>query len=131
MQASGFQPMAGIAGVIRFDKERLNIGAGMSLKTGVFIAPKTGTYTFLFTIVKNRYNLDFIDVYFRLNGTQIGYSLGSPALVSIPATLHSTLKLKRGDRIDVYKGMNGKLYECSNGYCHHFTGWLLEEDLEL
>jgi len=125
VQASGYQSMTGTAGVIRFDKDRLNIGAGMNWKTCVFTAP-------LFTIAKNRYHLDFIVVYFRLNGNQIGYSLSRLGLISTPATLHSTLKLIRGDRIDVYKGMNGKLYVCSNGYfCHHFTGWLLEEDLEL
>lgn len=91
-QASGYQSMTDTAGVIRFDKERLIIGAGMNLKTCVLTAPKTGTYTFLFTIVKNRYHLDFIDVYFLLiNGNQIGYSLASPGLISIPATLHSTL----------------------------------------
>ena len=43
VQASGYQSMTGVAGVIRFDIERVNIGAGMSLKTGVFAAPKTGT----------------------------------------------------------------------------------------
>jgi len=50
MQASGYQSMTGVAGVIRFDKERLNIGAGMNVKNGVFTAPKTGTYSLLLSL---------------------------------------------------------------------------------
>ncbi len=111
--------------------ERLNIGGGMNLKSGVFSAPKTGTYAFQFSIMKNGYNLDMLDIFLRLNGTRIGYSTVSPSLMAAPLTLQSTLKLKRGDRVDLQKSKNGRLTECPIGYCHHFTGWLLEEDLEI
>ena len=50
VQASGYQSMTGVAGVIRFDKERLNIGAGMNVKNCVFTAPKTGTYSLLLSL---------------------------------------------------------------------------------
>ena len=50
VQASGYQSMIGVAGVIRFDKERLNIVAGMNVKNGVFTAPKTGTYSLLLSL---------------------------------------------------------------------------------
>lgn len=131
MQAIGNQSIIGSNNVLRFDMERLNIGGGMNLKSGVFSAPKTGTYAFQFSIVKNGYNVDMLDIFLRLNGTRIGYSTVSPSLMAAPVTLQSTLKLKRGDRIDLQKGKNGGLSESSIGYCHHFTGWLLEENLEI
>ena len=48
-----FNQSVGGNGVILFYKERLNIGIGMNLKSGVFTAPKTGTYAFFFSILKN------------------------------------------------------------------------------
>ena len=44
-------------GVIRFNKERLNIGGAMNISTGVFTAPKTDMYHFSATIAKEGYSL--------------------------------------------------------------------------
>ena len=131
VQAFGNQSIVGRNNILRFDFERLNVGGGMNLKSGVFVAPKTGTYAFQFSILKNGYNLNSLDIFLRLNGTRIGYSAVSVTLMVVPTTMQSTLKLKRGDRIDLQKGKNGGLSEALHGYCHHFTGWLLEEDLEI
>ena len=130
VQASGRRSIPG-KNVILFDITRLNIGGGMSMKSGVFTAPKTGTYVFSFSVVKNAFNMDYMEVYLRLNGNAIGFSYISMSLMSTPATMQSTLTLKKGDRIDLLKGNNGNLAECSTGYCHHFSGWLLEEELEI
>ena len=42
-------------GVIRFNKERLNIGRAMDISTGVFTAPKTSMCHFSITIMKEGY----------------------------------------------------------------------------
>lgn len=103
----------------------------MNLKTGVFTAPKTGTFAFMFSVIISAIDIDFLDVYLRLNGTRLGYSTVSLVVMSITTALQATLKLKRGDRIDLQKSKKGKLAQCIVGYCHHFTGWMLEEDLEM
>ena len=130
VQAIGNQSVPG-NDVLRFDVARLNVGNGMNLKSGVFTAPKTGTYAFMFSVIKSAFDIDFLDVYLRLNGTRLGYSTVSHGVMSIPTALQATLKLKRGDRIDLQKSKKGKLVACYVGYCHHFTGWMLEEDLEI
>ena len=130
VQAFGNKSVGG-NGVLPFDMERLNIGGGMNLKSGVFTAPKNGTYTFHFSINKNGWQMELIEVYLRRNGMRIAYSTGGPGLWAIPITLQSTLNLKRGDRIDLQKSKNGGITECAFGYCHHFSGWMLEENLEI
>lgn len=106
----------------------------MNLKSGIFTAPKTGIYAFLFAIVKSGFHMDYVDVFFRLNGIRIGDSAGGPGFLAVPVSFPVTLKLKRGDRIDLQKSKNGKLADCApafSGYCHHFSGWLLEEKIEM
>ncbi len=104
----------------------------MNMTSGVFTAPKAGTYAFIFSILKNGYSYESLNVYLRRNGNRIGVSVAGVGLISIPTTQQSILKLKKGDRIDLQKGQGGQLSECfDREYCHHFSGWLLEEDLEL
>ena len=104
VQAFGNQSVSG-NGILRFEKERLNIGGGMNLKSGIFTAPKTGIYyAFLFAIVKSAFNVDYVSVFFRLNGIRIGDSAGGPGIFAVPVSFPVTLKLKRGDRIDLQKG---------------------------
>jgi len=121
-------------GVVLFNKERLNIGGGMNIKSGVFTAPKTGTYAFSFSILKNGFNAAPLYVYIRMftNSTRIGVAVAGAGLIATPITQQSILKLVKGDRIDLQKGPSGELSECLiRESCHHFSGWLLEEDLEL
>ncbi len=70
--------------------------------------------------------------------SQKGFGPGivSACPIAAAATMQSTLKLTKGDRVDVWKPKSGALGECviagGNGdaesLCHHFTGWLLGED---
>jgi len=118
-------------GVIRFNKERLNVGRAMDISTGVFTAPKTGIYHFSVTIMKDGFNLDIMVIYIRVNGIKIGVSSIGHTVAGAPATLHPTLKLKKGDRVDLWKdNKHGTLEYRTGDIFHHFSGWLLaEEDL--
>lgn len=115
-------------GVLTFDRVIANIGGGMNSKTGVFTAPRAGVYTFSFSIIKHPYKFDYLEVYLRLNGIRVGHSVAGSGVFAVPVTLHSVLRLKKSDRVDLWKS-HGELNTQCNGYCHHFTGSLMEEDL--
>ncbi len=115
-------------GVLLFDHQISNSGGGMNLKTGVFTAPKSGVYTFHFSITKNGYTYRVLEIALRLNGVRIGQSYAGTGFFGAPVTLQMTLKLKKGDRIDVWKNQGELQVECVSK-CHQFTGSLIEEDL--
>jgi len=125
VQRYGSLPVAA-NGVIRFNKDRLNMGGAMDISTGVFTAPKSGIYHFSVAILKEGYSLDPMWIYFRVNGIKIG---GSAVGAAAPATLHPILKLKKGDRVDLWKDNSyGTLEYRSGDLMHHFSGWLLQEE---
>ena len=120
-------------GVIRFNKERLNIGKARNPSTGVFTAPKNGIYYFSFSITKEGSSLpEIIHIYLRLNGNKIGLSPAGPGFFAASATIQSTLELKKGDRVDLWKAKGGTLAGSFDAEpLHHFTGWLLEAQEDL
>ncbi len=116
------------SGTILFDKVFLNIGNAMNTSKGVFTAPKTGIYHFSFSILREGANFVGLFVHLRLNGNKLGFVVSGDGPFASQSSMQSTLKLKKGDRIDVWKAQ-GAVHEKVNR-CNHFTGWLLEEYLE-
>ena len=99
----------------------------MNIGTGVFKAPKAGTYYFAFSGMKTNQAIHST-IEFRLNGNRIGSSFfGSTINTWTAGSLHANLKLKTGDEITLQLNA-GPLYDDGNIYTH-FTGILLEEDL--
>ena len=99
----------------------------MNIGTGIFKAPKAGTYSFDFSFTKTTSTADtFFE--FQLNGSKIGINFaGYGTNLLLSNSIQATLKLKVGDEISlVLKG--GGLHDNTN-YLTHFTGILLEEDL--
>ena len=120
---------------IPWELAQLNIGNAINLETGVFTAPKEGVYQFHFSgisFIRNHFQITL-----RLNGVRVGYTIADSRASGPMAyteyntgTLHSLLKLKKGDQVDLWLHM-GALYEDANHFTH-FVGWLDEEhDLQL
>ena len=97
----------------------------MNGPTGVFTVPKSGIYHLDFVGLKNG-AFDQLVIHLRVNGVSVASSFSGFGPVVVPVAIHSTLKLKSGDRVDVFVE-KGSLSPCNNN-CIHFTGWLLEED---
>jgi len=113
---------------ITFQVERLNVGNAMNIGTGVFKAPKTGTYSFGFSGLKVNDAAIKTWMELRLNGGRIGKDFFDASGTSMTSSsLNANLKLKVGDEITLIITA-GALYDDA-GYYTHFTGILIEEDL--
>ncbi len=85
---------------IPFDIERLNIGSGMSIASGMFTAPKSGIYFFSFTALKDRPD-DTLRIDLYHNSNLITRAEGTGVKRLLTAALSSTLSLKSGDQISL------------------------------
>ena len=115
--------------VVRFDLERLNVGGAMNIKTGVFMAPRSGTYHFSFAFMKDE-QAKAVSIHIRKNGIAMGAAhTDGLENAKLQSSLHATLKLKSGDTVDLFQIGKGNIFDDVNHYTH-FTGWLIEEDIE-
>lgn len=116
--------------VVTYQIIQMNDGRAMNANSGVFAAPANGTYQFSFSAVKGDL-VHPLEFNFRLNGIKFGGSSGVTTVHNSSVSLQTTIKLKAGDRVDVYKEGNGTMYD--DGIKQHtkFIGSLLEEDLVL
>jgi hypothetical protein len=133
-----FSLSSDVGGPIPFHLALVNAGNAIDLKTGIFTAPKSGTYFFSFTGMANfpqSSQLLRLGVGFFLNGRQVGRSFVDEAnsvnYQKSQLTLQSTFGLNEGDRIwlqIIFMASGVSLFDNEWHYTH-FTGFILDEDL--
>ena len=112
---------------IPFQIERLNVGGGMNIFSGIFTAPKSGIYFFSFSGLKDFPASAGVIVVLYLNSIPITNALGFALNGYFTATLSSTLGLKSGDQISL-RLESGQLYDSTASYTN-FNGIMLQEDI--
>ena len=107
----------------------------MDYETGLFTAPKTGTYVFAFSGLDLPGNSELLINVYKNDGEKMKELIGSGGPVGGTAN-HGTvaipfvLRLTSGETIRVYIGTaSGTLYSDPKRPMTHFTGFLLEEDI--
>ena len=109
---------------IPFDREVTNVGNAMNLTSGIFTAPKSGTYFFVFSGVKGDGNQLFVSL--MLNGYLVASTTSANALSSV--NVLSTLKLEEYDEVSLT--LTGySLFENRDLRYTQFIGILLQEEL--
>ncbi|CAG2209831.1 C1QL [Mytilus edulis] len=112
------------AEILKFNHVKTNTGGAYDVVTGVFIAPKAGTYHFT-SVVYTRGNDDAL---VQLNKNQDlllrGYSVGTTHAES--HTMHAIVALQKGDHI--YVQHRGGSSDAVLGDSHSsFSGFLISE----
>ena len=123
--------------VVKFEEEIINFGESFNLIESVFIAPKEGIYEFIFNGYNKGNNKEpALKVSLRLNGKVVVNSLAEELVGDhpngpdpvhsnrCPISIHSLLKMKKGDRVDVISSQ-GTLHHHDSKYPIHFSGMLL------
>ena len=98
----------------------------MDLETGVFTVPTSGRYHLSFAAYSLPTDTNSM-IYLRVNEAFIGISCGPKQNDAM--SLITTLDLKKNDTVDVYLGV-GAISD-NSGHFTQFSGFLIEEDLEL
>ena len=113
---------------IPFHSALVNIGEAMDVKSGIFTAPKAGTYFFAFSGVQ--YSQSQLYVSLDLNGDNIATTVtfGFSSSYPISLSLVSTLELETDDEVRL-TASGQYLLEGSNLRYTQFTGVLLKEYL--
>ena len=143
MQRNG--PFSATNVAISFDVERVNVGNALEMTSGMFMAPRTGTYFFSFsglasfpeTTSPDRAHLG-IGLYLggnsirRVQAEESNSVSNQFSSLSLQSTLNLVKDVSIWLQIDVMSS-GVVLYDDATseggGHWTHFTGWMLEEDI--
>ena len=113
---------------IPFQIERMNVGGGMNITSGIFTAPKSGIYFFAFIAIKDWLVDVVLDVDLYHNSNRITRAFGNSAANGhFTVALTSTLSMNSGDQISLQL-VRGPMYD-SWAYHTNFNGMLLQEEM--
>ena len=111
---------------IPFQLERLNVGGGMNITSGIFTVPKSGIYFFSFNGMKtSTANTLYVDLYHNSNRITLAFGTGEVGYFTV--TLSSTINLKSGDQISL-RLIQGQLFDNGQHFTN-FNGMLLQEEM--
>lgn len=116
--------------VLPFQIERSNVGGGMNIRTGIFTAPRAGTYVFNFGGIK-RDRPRYVNIFLHHNETnRVASVYGSQHEGYFTMSLQSILQLKVGDSVKlvVESSHGGGIFD-DKDMTTHFSGFLLDEEL--
>jgi len=114
--------------VIPFELARVNEGDSFHLESGIFTAPVPGIYHFQFSALKPDSSANLY-IFLQVNGANVGITYTEkkydrPDVVSLSASL----RLVANDTLNLFNIHNGLLGD-NPDHLTHFSGWLVEEDL--
>jgi len=113
--------------VIPFEVEVLNIGRAFSLTEHFFRAPKSGVYEFNEAGIKHDHKRN-LRIALRLNSKPVAYVWAEYVQEHkfyTPFYLHCVVKIKEGDRIDLFNEGEESVVFDDQRKITHFTGKLL------
>ncbi|XP_046635082.1 uncharacterized protein LOC124314096 isoform X1 [Daphnia pulicaria] len=104
--------------ILSFEKESLNVGDAFNMSTGVFTAPRNGTYFFAFSGFPENGN----PLYFNLQLNDENMANCYSPYVATNCNIPFTTKLSSGDRVQLF-------LQTGSTNSAVFTGWLIAEDI--
>ncbi len=122
---------------VPFEVVKLNIGNAMNIASGIFTAPRTGTYFFsLSGVAAIPSTGGHLDVGIVLNGAVVGRGEANDYTGKVnneyeTYSLQLTLNLQAGDLISVQitSIITGVVLQDNILHFTHFNGWLMQEEL--